>query len=365
MRERTMEKLGFCSSNTKGSLRLIPRSLYRVCEHPRGRQRPSLTMQHRPILESRRTCGVLAVTAALVALGCTPAEENTTATTVDSSAEDPSGDPTSGTEAETEDPTATETGDPDTDSTDDTTDPTGETDGPTVREVPCEAPGTMVWSGDIYIDEVADISMLDGHIEITGDLKIYPPDLDNLDFLACITTVGGNIQVYNTQITDLGGLINITELAGSLSISDNPNLEYVYGFDGLTRIGSDGPVSGALVITKNESLRGIYGFQGLQQIELGINIDENPILERVEGLANLVAVGTEPGTGGNYPDLSVAYNPELASIDGLIGIQALGGQLVIQANPKLCISDIMSLADMLEQWVQEGMGDTSGNNGDC
>lgn len=328
-------------------------------------------MQHRQILDSRRTCGVLAVTAALVALGCTPADDNTTATTVDSSAEDPSGDPTGETEDDTEettdDPseTETETTDPDTDATDDTTDPTGETDGPMVREVPCEAPGTMVWDGDIYIDEVADIAMLDGHVEVTGDLKIYPADLDNLDFMACITTVGGNIQVYNTQITDLAGLTNITTLAGSLSISDNPNLEYVYGFDALTRIGSDGAVSGALVITKNESLRGIYGFEGLQQIELGINIDENPLLERVEGLANLVAVGTEAGSMGNYPDLSIAYNPELVSIDGLIGIQALGGQLVIQANPKLCISDVQSLADMLEQWVQEGMGDTSGNKEDC
>jgi hypothetical protein len=38
---------------------------------------------------------------------------------------------------------------------------------------------------------------------------------------------------------------------------------------------------------------------------------------------------------------------------------------VIQANPKLCISQVMSLADMLEQWVQMGMGDTTGNDGNC
>jgi hypothetical protein len=48
-----------------------------------------------------------------------------------------------------------------------------------------------------------------------------------------------------------------------------------------------------------------------------------------------------------------------------VGLKALGGQLVIQANPKLCISQVKSLADMLKQWIQEDEGDTSGNKNDC
>jgi hypothetical protein len=320
---------------------------------------------HRPSYRqflSARTGAAVAIVG-LFTTGC-PADDGdatgTAATTGDASGS-PTTDPDSISTLATVTETATDP-DPtttmgDTDPTTDTADPTSDTSAAMVVE--CPTPGTMLWEGDIYIDSVEDMALLEGYAEIEGDVRIFEPAIDSLDFMACITSVGGNIQVFGTTAPNIAGLGNLTTLGGSLSVSENPNLVEVYGFDGLAEIG------GAVIITKNASLTGIFGFDGLGEIKLGINIDENPILTQVAGFDNLVAVGTDTADAPNYPDLSIAYNPELVSIDGPIGIKALGGQLVIQANPKLCISDVQALADMLEQWVQEGMGDTTGNNNNC
>lgn len=315
----------------------------------------------RQILSARTGAAVAIV--ALSTTGC-PADDGD-ATATDAATENPTGSPTTDPDSSSS-PTAASASDtePDPTTTGDDTDPTGDPTDPTsdtsaAMVVDCPAPGTMLWDGDIYIDSVEDMALLDGYAEIDGDVKIFDPAIDSLDFMACITSVTGNIQVFGTSAENIAGLGNLTTLGGSLSVSENPNLVEVYGFDGLAEVG------GAVIITKNPALTGIFGFDGLGEIKLGINIDENPVLTQVAGFDNLVAVGTDSSNAPNYPDLSVTYNPELVSIDGLIGIKALGGQLVIQANPKLCISDVQSLADMLEQWVQDGEGDTTGNNNSC
>jgi hypothetical protein len=309
---------------------------------------------YRQILSARTGAAVAIV--ALFTTGC-PADDGEgtgTATTTGNPTTDPDSSSTLATTETATDPEPTTTAD-DTDPT--TADPTSDTSAAMVVE--CPTPGTMLWEGDSYIDSVEDMALLEGYAEIEGDLRIFDPVIDSLDFMACITSVGGNIQVFGTSAPDIAGLGNLTTLGGSISVSENPNLVEVYGFDGLTEIG------GAVIFTKNAALTGIFGFDGLGEIKLGINIDENPVLTQIAAFDNLVAVGTDSSSAPNYPDISITYNPELVSIDGPIGIKALGGQLVIQANPKLCISDVQSLADMLKQWVQDGMGDTTGNNNGC
>lgn len=304
-----------------------------------------------------RTSGALVALAALTMTACVVADDGTTSVASDTDT-DPSGsasmtDTMSSADSttvvtETTDPSETDT---DTDTSDTAT--TGEH-----RVVECMAPGTMSWEGDVYIFRTEDMTLLDGYNTVTGDVKISEEAIDTLDFMACVTSIGGNLQVFGTTTTDVAGLANIETIGGSISISENANLTEVYGFDALTDVG------GAFIVTKNPALTSVSGADAVQQIHLGLNIDENPVLTSITALSNTIAIGSTC-MAGNCPDLSVSYNPELTNIDGLIGLAALGGQLLVTGNPKLCISKVQSLADMLQQWVEMGEGDTTGNKEDC
>ncbi|MFO0633851.1 MAG: hypothetical protein U0168_13460 [Nannocystaceae bacterium] len=318
-----------------------------------------MTLQriHYPMFEHVRGAAVALATASVM-LGCPVADDGETvgeSGTATESASDASASSTQGTadsgSGDTSGSAGTTTDDPtDTDTTDTAT--TGEH-----RVVECMNPGTMTWMGDVYIYDEAGKTLLDGYSSVTGDIKISMEVIDNLDFLPCLTSVGGNIQIFGTTITDIAGLGGLETIGGSLSISENANLQEVYGLGALTDLG------GALIITKNPNLVAVSEIDALQQIHLGVNIDENDKLVSITALQNTVAIGSDCANG-NCPDLSISYNPELTNIDGLIGLPALGGQLLVTGNPKLCLSKVMSLADMLQQWVEEGQGDTTGNK-DC
>lgn len=326
------------------------------------RQRP------RQIFESGRRAAFAFAVASTASFGCTETDPGSEGETGNTPTTEPTTEPDDDSTTVAESETTMEPADSSSDDTDPTTDPTTDTeDTSDGRVVECGDPGaTMIWDGDIYIDEPADIELLAGHSGIDGDVRIFNQVIDNIDALACITSVTGNIQIFDTALTDLAGLGNVAVIGGSLSISENPSLTLVHGFNGLETLGTP-TGGGAFIITKNPMLTGVYGFESLTEVTLGINIDENATLTEIAGLDALVAVGSVDSDTmpGNYPDLSIAYNPELSSIRGPVGMKALGGQLVIQANPKLCISEVESLATMLVQWIQEGMGDTTGNKGDC
>lgn len=302
-----------------------------------------------------RTSGALVALATLTMTACVVSDDGTT-----SVASDTDTDPTTASasmsdtmsSADSSGSTGGATEGTDTTDTQDTA-TTGEQ-----RVVECMAPGTMAWEGDVYIFRTEDMTLLDGYNTVSGDVKISEDVIDSLDFMACVTSIGGNLQVFGTSATDVAGLANIETIGGSLSISENPNLTEIYGFDALTDIG------GAFIVTKNPVLTSVSGVAAVQQVHLGLNIDENPVLTSITALSNAVAIGSTC-MAGNCPDLSVSYNPELTNIDGLIGLAALGGQLLVTGNPKLCISKVQSLADMLQQWVEMGEGDTTGNKEDC
>ena len=79
-------------------------------------------------------------------------------------------------------------------------------------------------SGYLYIRNSADITNLDGLANLTsvgGDLEAYQRGngaLTNLDGLANLTSVGGYLDIYgNDALTNLDGLANITSVGGYLT----------------------------------------------------------------------------------------------------------------------------------------------------
>ena len=74
-----------------------------------------------------------------------------------------------------------------------------------------------------FLDTQAEVDALGatGCDSVRGDLKIQSSDTTNLDALANLTSVGGDLNIsFNDVLTNLDGLANITSV-GTLIIGDN------------------------------------------------------------------------------------------------------------------------------------------------
>lgn len=147
----------------------------------------------------------------------------------------------------------------------------------------CEG-GTL--EAGIRVTSAEELAMLEGVTEITGTLEIAESDLECLDALACLQTVGGDIRVLgNPVLRSTAGLAGIEELgsndissaSGSVIVSQNEELEVLEGFDQLRRI------NGGVTVWQNPSLREVVGFEGMRRLEL-LSINSNPLLESLAGL---------------------------------------------------------------------------------
>jgi hypothetical protein len=318
----------------------------------RGEQEGTLTLQRwiHPVASLALVTGTI-----FTASGC-PADDGE-ATASDTESADPTGndddddddDSTATTTAGDEDPTEDDSLDDSTTiADDDTADPTTDTEG--TNPIECDTPGTETISGNVYIgfEGGDDISVFEGVRVVDGDIQIQTQDITSLDFLVCLEEITGDIQIFDTAAADIGGLKNLTVLGGSISISGNPNLEWIYGLDGLVDL------PGNVIITETPARTRISGFGALEQIHTSLRIDENPVLTTVDGFAELIVL---------YDDLSISFNENLQDLSGPANLKALGDQCVIKGNTNMCISEAESVCGDLKQW--EGEGDTTANDNSC
>ncbi len=69
-----------------------------------------------------------------------------------------------------------------------------------------------------------------GCYDIEGDVVIYGDDIDNLNGLDLISSIGGNLSIIsNDLLTSLTGLENLTSIGGNLEIIGNPGLATLSG----------------------------------------------------------------------------------------------------------------------------------------
>jgi hypothetical protein len=99
-----------------------------------------------------------------------------------------------------------------------------------------------------------DIARVTGCGVITGNLRIYSTTVNNLDFLASLTSVEGLFEI------------------GSIG-EGNPNLTSLTGLENLTNVGS------TLSIRGNNALTSLDGLQNLTNVRFGTFIEENPSLD--------------------------------------------------------------------------------------
>ncbi|MCX4240819.1 receptor L domain-containing protein [Paraliomyxa miuraensis] len=179
---------------------------------------------------------------------------------------------------------------------------------------------------------------------IEGSLRINGTSLTNLDFMACVQEVTGDITIFdNDQLTNVDGLWSLSSIGTDVIFSGNDALEIFDGLPNLERI------PGSLVIRDNASLQSIRGFQSFVGLEGYTFTNED---------------GTEEFAGGN---LTIQLNPVLEDIDGLGGLLVVNGVFAVTNNPELCCSSIACVGEGIVQPAEPppSWGDTCGLRPNC
>lgn len=201
-----------------------------------------------------------------------------------------------------------------------------------------------------------------GCTEILGHLTIDGNDINNLNGLNVLTSIGGTVLIpTNPALTSLSGLENLTSIGGNLTINGNTSLASLSGLEGLNTIagsltiaannllsnltGTDSLtfIGGNLVISNMYSLTDLEGLGSLTSIGGHLSIFDNHSLTSLTGLENLASLGGYIKIGQQY-----GGNPVLTSLTGLDNINAGSiTDLTIVYNDSLSTCDVQSICDYL------------------
>ncbi len=238
--------------------------------------------------------------------------------------------------------------------------------------------------------------------EIQGDVGIYGYDINNLNGLNLLNSIGGNLNIgnyayNNVSLTDFTGLDNLTIIGGDLNIIDNDALLNLIGLKALTSIGgmlkinenyaltnltgltnlisigNDLDVSGHksltsltglenldsiegyIYITGNSSLINLSGLDSLISIGESLNIFSNGILTDLTGLNNLINIGW---------DLNIQHNASLTSLSGLDNLTTIGDFITIHDNLNLTnlsvLNNLISVGSFLAIIKNYSLNDLTG-----
>jgi hypothetical protein len=164
---------------------------------------------------------------------------------------------------------------------------------------------------------ISDLTGLENLVSIGGWLQIHDVNnLTNLMGLNNLTTIGAQFAIYqNNNMVSLSGMDNLTSIGGWLQIHNN---------DALTNLGLESLMSaGGLSIDDNDALTNL-GLESLMSAG-GLSIDDNDALTNLAGLDNLDSLGY----------LSITGNNALTNFTGLESLSSIGGSLEIYGNNSL------------------------------
>ncbi len=126
-------------------------------------------------------------------------------------------------------------------------------------------------------------------------------------FDSSITTISGNLTIEGNDIVDLSNLSNLQTINEDLVIKYNSILQKIDGLEDIITVG------GILYVSNNDSLQNLNGLENLQTVE-SIHILENETLQNIKGLSNL-------NSAEDY--IQIIENSALQNIDGLENLQTV------------------------------------------
>jgi hypothetical protein len=193
---------------------------------------------------------------------------------------------------------------------------------------------------------------------IEGNVVIHGNDITNVDGLAVLTSIEGNLRIggytywHNFRLSDISGLINLTTIGGGLSISYNDSLSSLAGLENLLSIGGGLGIAGNPLLNSIAELGGVTG-----TIEL-LNISDNQALTYLDGLEGITNINT---------DLLIIANHALTGLSGLQNLTNIGGYLRLLSNTSLSslsgLSNIKSIGDYLKITQNDNLTDLTGLGG--
>jgi hypothetical protein len=190
-------------------------------------------------------------------------------------------------------------------------------------------------------------------LERAGGLVIDHTVLENLDALAALTVIDGDVRIAdNGALENVDGLRNVKEISGSVRVTYDPLLES-FGLASLTGIGGD------LAFESVESLTDLDALGALTRIGGSLSVrgfrDAGNFVS-LAGLANLGRIGGDLDVSEAGPAdacfaalecsgglLYAAQNLNLACLTGLLRV---GGTLDIAANPASTLEGLAALASV-------------------
>lgn len=247
-------------------------------------------------------------------------------------------------------------------------------------------------SGDLKIigpilggSDVSSLAGFNGIARVGGRLMVQNlPALLGLDGFTSLTEIAGDLLISNIYFAEhLDGLANLTTVHGRLLLSLVEGLENIDGLSGLSYVGDGLTIDRASAVTTLTPLLGLNGVngtllianagisnlfglgnmdspemaifikdcpqltsldgfpQGLDYMGHDLTISNNPVLNDVEALSNLLVV----------VDLDIRDNDGLQQLTGLDNIQAVEGSLRVFRNPQLAdCTSILSLVDDVDDF---------------
>lgn len=176
-----------------------------------------------------------------------------------------------------------------------------------------------------------------GNVIIGSDTNPTPDSIKNLDALASLTQVTGELGIYeNTKLSNINGLSNVVSVDGDLVISYNKILSNLNGLNKLTSVGQNFQIDNNAALLDVDDLSSLTSIGG----QLGFDDDEN--LTDINGLSNLTALGGF--SIGNTPITSITCLSNIttltgnlslmgiSSLEGLNNITTIGGDLDLEHN---------------------------------
>jgi hypothetical protein len=186
-------------------------------------------------------------------------------------------------------------------------------------------PGVVV--GNVVVDEVdtwGDLSVLAGAWCVTGDLTFKNAPLWSVDQVRDLVAVGNTISLTdNPYLQSLYGFDNLRR-ALKLTVMRNPQLTSLSGAPRLKTLS-------AVQVYANAQLRDLWGLDNLTGFSWA-EIVNNPSLSSLWGLHNVTSV---------YGYLDIRQNPKLIDLSGLNSVSTVGNLVQIMDNPSLLSLDGM------------------------
>jgi len=182
--------------------------------------------------------------------------------------------------------------------------------------------------------EVDDFGAMD-YVNFDGDIWIgdddsdtyHPnPSITNLNSLSSLKTVKRLYIVSNTNLTNLNGLSNLESVSIEFSLDNNTSLSNINALNNCL-------FEGSFAIKGNSALTNLNGIaqSTFNDIQL-ITINDNALLENINGITNLTSIN---GTNGFFGVLSINNNSSLIDIEGLSNLATVENLIEIKDNPLL------------------------------